>query len=136
MRLPQRHRDGRHPEQRGLERARNGPRIGHIVAKVPTLVDAGDDEIGQALEHVRDRDVDAVGRRTVDAENALVDSIEAQHVTQRQRVANRARFGRRRDDGDVADVAQRAGERMNAFRSVAIVVGDQDANHAATIIAA
>ena len=41
----------------------------------------------------------------------------------------------RRDDGDVAERSQRVGERMNALGSIAVVVGDQNANHVWTIIA-
>ena len=57
------------PEQRAFERARHRARIGDVVAEIPSLVDAGDDEIGQAVEHLRDGDVDAVGRRAVDRED-------------------------------------------------------------------
>ena len=104
-RLPQRHADAGNAEQRAFERAGDGPRIGDVVAEVPSLVDAGDDEIGQAVEDVRDGDVDAVGRRAVDGEDAIVDRLEPQRPPQRQRVADRARLGRRRDDRHVAELA-------------------------------
>ena len=38
----------RHAEQRPFERARHRPRIRHVVAEVPALVDARHDEIRQA----------------------------------------------------------------------------------------
>ena len=45
----ERHGDARHPEQRPFQRARHGPRIRHVVAEVVALVDAGHDEIRQAV---------------------------------------------------------------------------------------
>ena len=59
-----------HAEQRAFERARHRPRIGHVVAEVVALVDAGHHEVWQSLEHLRDRNVDAVGRRAIDTVNA------------------------------------------------------------------
>ena len=70
----ERHRDAGHAEQRAFHRSGHGPRVGHIVAKVVSLVDAGHDQVGQPLVNLRDRDVDAVGRRAVHLVDTLADS--------------------------------------------------------------
>src|SRR5205823_5239328 len=61
-------RDARNAEQRALERGRNRPRVRHVITEVPPLVDARDDQVRLLLDDVRDGEVDAVGRRAVDAE--------------------------------------------------------------------
>ena len=85
---------------------------------------------GRPLEDLRDRDVDAVGRRAVDGVHAIGDVLEPQRTPQRQRVADRARLVHRRDDGHLAERRERVGERRDALRAVAVVVGDENATHA------
>ena len=53
------------------------------------------------LQNLRDRDVDAVGRRAVHFVDAILELLHAQRPAQRQRVADRAGFEMRRDNGDV-----------------------------------
>src|SRR5262249_20171382 len=108
-------------------------RVRHVIAQIPALVDARHDEIGKPFEHVRDGDVDAVGRRAVDRKNPFRDVFEAEWMAERQRVADRARLGDRRDDRHLADFTQRAREGFDAVRSIAVIVRDQDANHVTII---
>ena len=70
------------------------------------------------VEQLRERDVDAVGRRAVDLVNALADLLHPQRPAQRQRVADGARLDIRRDDGHVSEPAQRLGERDECRPSV------------------
>ena len=44
-------------------------------------------------------------------------------------MTNRARFLHRRDDRDVAEMAERAGQCLDAFGMHAIVIGNQDLTH-------
>src|SRR5207245_1883140 len=60
--------------------------------------------------------------------------LQAQRAPERQRVADRARLLHRRDNRHRAQFAKRAGQRVNAFRPVAVVVGDKNASHASSII--
>ena len=55
--------------------------------------------------------------------------LEAQWMTKRQRVADRAGFLDGRDDNHLAQTRQTLGERRHALRSIAIVVCDEDARH-------
>src|SRR5207302_2489467 len=89
-------------------------------------IDPGDDEVRKALEDLRDGDVDAVGWRAVDGEHAVADRIETQRMTQRQRVADRARLLHGCDDGDVAERFERFRQRDDALGSVAVVIGHED----------
>src|SRR5581483_4802949 len=93
------------------------------------FVDSRHHEIGQRPEHLRDGDVDAVGWRALDAERAIVEALEPQRMTQRQRVADRTRFGHRRDDRHVSHGAQGIRQHANAFRSIPIVVGNENPEH-------
>ena len=52
---------------------------------------------------LRDGDVDAVGRRAIDGVHAIGDRFEPERPPQRQRVSDRARFGKRGDDRDFAE---------------------------------
>src|SRR5205823_13760264 len=125
--------DGRNAEQRAFQRARDCPGIGDVVAEVPSFINTGHDEVRKAFQHLRDRDVDAVGRRAVDGEHALADVLYTQRMTERERVADRARLLDGRDDGDVADAFQPDGQSHQAFRSVSVVVRDQDSWHVITL---
>ena len=84
---------------------------------------------GQPLEHLRDRDVDAVGRRAVHGEDAIVDRLEAQRPAQRQRVADGARLS-----AGATIVTSPSGRSASASawmpRKIAVVVGDENARHA------
>ena len=71
------------PEQRAFERAGDGPGIGHVVADVQSLVDAGDDDVRRAVEDLVDGDVDAVGWRAVDGVNPRANLLEPQRPAQR-----------------------------------------------------
>ena len=124
-----RHGDCRNPEQRALERTGHRARIRHIVAEIPSLVDARDDEIGLLLDDVRDRQVHAVGRRAVDAVGLRPDRLDAQRTAQRERVADRARLLHRRDDRHISEMSQRRRERLDTLGVHAIVVGDQNFTH-------
>ena len=75
------------------------------------------------------RDVDAIGGRAVDGVDAVADRFEPQRTPQRQRVSDRARFGLRRDDRDLAERCQRGRERLNPRREVAVVIRHQNAAH-------
>ena len=86
---------------------------------------------GRPRVQLRDGDVHAVGRRAVDFVDPLPQPLHPQRPAQRQRVADRARFDVRRDDGDLAQPLQRGRERMNALGVHAVVVGHQDFFHAA-----
>ena len=99
----QRHGDRLIAEQRAFERARHRARIRHVVADIEAVVDAGDDEIGRAVQHLVDGDVDAVGRRAVDGVDAIADVLEAERPAQRQRVSDGAGLGLRRDDRHLAE---------------------------------
>ena len=48
---------------------------------------------------------------------------------QRQRMSNRAGFGERRHDGDLAERSQRISERFDALRMHAVIVGHQNTFH-------
>ncbi len=50
-------------------------------------------------------------------------------MSQRQRVADRARLFYWRHDGDLAQRTQSLHERADAIRSIAVVVGNQDSFH-------
>jgi hypothetical protein len=50
------------------------------AAQVPSFVDPGHHEIGQPPEDLGDRDVDAVGRRAIDAVDARLDVLEPQRT--------------------------------------------------------
>ena len=60
---------------------------------------------------------------------SLADLLEAQRPSQRQRVADRARFDLRRDDGDVAERLERVGEDLQSFGKVPVVIGHENASH-------
>ena len=83
---------------------------------------------------MRDRKVDAVGGRAVDGEHALGDRLQTQRPAQRQRMTNGAGLFDRRDNRHLAERRKRLGERTKAFRSIPIVVGDENTARHRTII--
>ena len=127
----QRDGDAGDPEQRAFQRARDRARVGHVVAEVIALVDAGDDEIGRApgVIDLRDRDVDAVGRRAVDLVDAIAQPLHPKRPAQRQRVADRAGFDVRRDNRDFSEIGESCRQRMDAVRVDAIIIGYEDSGH-------
>ena len=71
------------------------------------------------------RDVDAVGRRAVHLVDAVAQLLHPQRPPQRQRVADRAGFDVRRDDGR-RRAGERSGQRVNPVGVHAVIVGYED----------
>ena len=67
---------------------------------------------GSAPNHLRDRDVHAVGRRAVHGEDIVGDLLEPERPPQRQRVADGARFEHRRHDRHRAERPERVRQRL------------------------
>ena len=78
------------------------------------------------FEQDRARQVDAIGRRAVDAVDAVADRLDAERPPQRQRVADGARLLQGRDDQHVAKRLHGIGERVNSFGRNTIVIGYQN----------
>ena len=118
------------PESMAFERARNRPGIRHIVAEIPSLVDARDDQIGQAPVDLRDGDVHAIGWCAVHAVDRFANALEPKRTTKRQCVTDGARFFDRRHDRHISKWSQGVGELKDSVRPVTIVVRDQNERHA------
>src|SRR5262249_34490446 len=73
-----------------------------------------------------DRQVDAVGRGTIDREAAASVLVHAQGAMERERVADGALLAIRRDHDDFTEPAHRAGQRREALGLDPIVVTDED----------
>ena len=86
-------------------------------------------EIGLASKHVRDRDVDAVGRRAVHRVNAGGDLVDSKRTAKRQRVADRARLLNGGHDRDLTKGRHGRGQRPNPLRVHAIVIGYENPSH-------
>ena len=123
----QRHRDRRQAEEPAFHRGGDGARIDHVVAEVRGVVDAGNDDVGLLLQHPGDGDVDAVGRRAVDAPGVFVVANHADRHVQGQRIAGAGAVAVGRDHQHlVAGLAQASGEDADAGGVDAIIVADQD----------
>ena len=96
--LLQRHSNPGRPEERGFEGPRYRSRIGHIVAEIPSFIDARHDQVGHAAQHARDGDVHAIGRGPIDGIDAIGNGFESERTAQRKRVSDGTRFGKRGDD--------------------------------------
>ena len=120
--------DRRNAEQEALHRRRDGARIERVLAHVGALVDSGDDEVRALLEQARQRQVDAVGRRSVDVAKAVRGGVDREAAVERQRVRRAARVLLGRDDVEIAEPFARLDERGQPGSEVAVVVGDEDAH--------
>jgi hypothetical protein len=83
---------------------------------------------------LRERDVHAIGRCAVDGVDLVVDALEPQRPAKRQRMANRARFGLRRDDHHAADGREGRGKGLNSRREVSVVIRDENRRHRSMIV--
>ena len=106
----------------------DGTRINRVVAHVGAVIDARDDHLRQVVEQARDREVDAVGRRPVDEEEAVGSTPHGKRPVERQRVRRAGTVALRRDDGDVGVRSKLSGEAFQTGREVAVVVTEQDAH--------
>ena len=130
----ERNRDRRNAEQEALGRRRHRARVDRVVAHVRAEIDAGDHEVGKAVEQPRHGEVHAVGRRAVDEQEAAGRAAHRQRPIERQRIRSAAAIGLRRDDGDLGARSERCGKALEARCKVAVVVGKQDAHGDAAII--
>ena len=71
-------------------------------------------------------EVDAVGRRAVDAVDAVADRFNAERPPQRQRMADRARLLQGRHDEHLAKRFHGIGERVNPVGRNTIVIGNKN----------
>src|SRR5687768_2540735 len=94
------------------------------------MVDAAEHEVRPFGHQRLDREHHAVGRRAVDLEAPLGALHRAERVMQRQRVAHRALFAVRRDDGHLAQGLRRLDQAVDAVGEDAVVVRDQEAHRA------
>ena len=62
-------------------------------------IDARDHHVGQPVEQARHREVDAVGRRAVDEQEAVGRAANGQRPVERQRIRRAAAVALRRDHG-------------------------------------
>ncbi len=80
-------------QHQSLGRGRDRPGVGHIVAEVRAMIDAGDDEIellARQIGNTPHGQKDAVGGRAVDAEDTLLVPADPQRTVQRQGTAGPA----------------------------------------------
>jgi hypothetical protein len=84
--------------------------------------------VGLVLEQARDRDVHAIRRRAVHVVEILIDALHAQRSLERQGVAGTAAIAVRRNDDDFGNRLQVLGERAQAARLIAVVVGEQNSH--------
>ena len=94
------------------------------------MVDAGDDEVRPPRQDARagvERDVDAIGGRPVEREDAGLDRAQPHRPVQAQRVARRAllRLGREHDDLG-AGAQESAAHRADPGARVPVVVRQKD----------
>ena len=123
-----RQRERGYSQNGAFERARDRPRIGHVLGGVLAPVDAGQDQIRPlAVEDVAHPHDDAVGRRSLDGVTALVERAHAQRIVERERMRHAGLVEFRRHHPDI--VGQRArdlGAGVEAGRVDAVVIGNQD----------
>ena len=75
---------------------------------------------------MKERDVDAVGRRAVDGMHVLVHVSVTERIGERQRMTVRALLALRCADDDVAERDHRVTKREQTAGGHAVVVRDQD----------
>ena len=86
------------------------------------------DHVRLVVEQAGDREVDAVGRRAVDEEEAVGRAADHQRPVERQRVGGAAAIALGRDHRDLAVRRERPREVLESGREIAVVVGEQDAH--------
>ena len=130
VRVPphQRDRDRRQTEMAALERRRHSARVQHVVPEVPARVDARHHEVRVPIEKPGEREVDAVGRRALDHDEAVLARFRPKRNAERERVARSAPIpvgGRYRHLPVLREGAPQAHEPR---RAVAIVIAQEDAH--------
>ena len=123
-------RDGRRAEQRRLHRRSDGAGIGHVLAHVGAVVDAGEHQIGRVVDQdLVEGEENAVGGRAVDGVAAPGNAAEAQRTVQRERMGGCALLGLGRHHPHVlGEAARHALQHLDAGRVDAVVVANEDAH--------
>ena len=101
---------------------------GEALAHVGAVIDAGDNHVGEVVEHAGDSKVYAVRRRAVDMVETVGRALQRERTIERQRIACTTAIPLGRHHRDLAKRAQGFGERRNTRGEITVVVADQDAH--------
>jgi hypothetical protein len=121
-------RDGGDAAQGALARGGHGAGVERVLPQVHAVVDAAHDQIGPPRQDARarvERDVHAVGRRSVEREHARLDRPQPQRPVQAERMARGALLVLRGQNDDVRDRGQRGAHGPDAGACVPVVVREQ-----------
>src|SRR5919198_6641123 len=121
-------RDGerRDAEQVAFHGGRHGAGIDRVVAHVGAEVHPRDDHVGREIKQPRHRDVHAIGGCAVNRVVAIGRAAHHQGPVERERVGGPRPIALGRDHGHLAQARERFGEKGDARREVAVVVGDEN----------
>ncbi|MOA21440.1 hypothetical protein D3C78_1419310 [compost metagenome] len=124
---PRQQREGerRLVEEAAFQGGRHGAGIQHVVTQIGAQVDARHHHVGGVLEQAVEAQVHAVGRRTVDADEAVVQPLRMQRTVEGQRTAGPAAVGIGGDHHALGVIRQRLVQRNYPGGVHAVIVGDQ-----------
>ncbi len=127
-------RHGGNAEDDPLQRRRDRPRVGDVVAEVGAVVDPGDDQVGAIADQAQLGEADAVDRgavgRVATVAVAELDLLDAEGRAGRDAARGGAavRVGSDHVDLDAVELAQGPSRSLQAGRGDAVVVGEEDAH--------
>src|SRR5690606_7549411 len=106
--------------QRSFARGSHGTTVEHVVAQVEAMIEPRNDQIRFATQHAVlsvQRNVNTIGRRTVDCENSRLGLPKAQRTIQAYRMARSALLCRRSTHDHIRKVRQGITEVSQSRRS-------------------
>jgi hypothetical protein len=109
-----------------LHRRGDGTRIDHVVAEIGAVIDARHHQVRLIVEESRQREVHAIGRRTIDLVAILPVLLDPERGRQGQRIARSRTIPIRRDHDNVRDLRQCGGQRVDPGCEIPVIVTYKD----------
>jgi hypothetical protein len=114
----------RDPQQRPFESGRDGSRIGDVIPKIFSLVDARDDQSGTFGENGIDSQMDAISRGSINSIDIFLYFLHSKGPMKGERVSNGTLFCFGGYNANIPNLTKFLCQEDEAFRMDSVIIGD------------